>query len=481
MKCVLNRRVTLGVFAFLLSVVWCHPYDAQEQSARPNVLIIVGDDCSFNDLPLYGGQNASTPNIDRLAEQGMTFNRAYMSIAMCMPCRTELYTGLYPARNGVCWNHSAARPGTRSIVHRLGDLGYRVGITGKTHVKPKETFPFEYIQSVQPGAIRKTANFDKPENLTAFMARDKDQPFCLVVALVVPHTPWTVGNPDRFNQVALKLPPYMVDTPTTRSDFANYLAEVEVLDQHVGIALDALKKSGQADNTLVLFTSEQGGQWPGGKWTNYDLGLHTALVARWPGKVEPGSRTDALVQYADVLPTLIEAAGGKADAKAFDGTSFLPVLRGDSDKHRDYAYSMHNNVPEGPPYPIRGVVDGRYHYLRNLAPDTDYLEVHLMKQKYWHAYWPSWEREAQANNAHAQRMVRRYTRRPAEELYDLKNDPHEMNNLADDPDHAAIKARLSAELDRWIKDQNDPGAAIDTKEQLEAGKRGEHFPFTHPD
>ena len=110
---------------------------------KPNILLIIADDATYRDLSLYGGQNVSTPNIDHLARDGVVFNNAFLSMSMCNPCRTELYTGLYPARNGSCWNHSAARVGTKSIVHYLGDLGYRVGLCGKKHVNPEEIFPFE--------------------------------------------------------------------------------------------------------------------------------------------------------------------------------------------------------------------------------------------------------------------------------------------------------------------------------------------------
>ena len=111
----------------------------------PNVLIIMADDCTHNDLPLYGGLNAKTPNIDKLAKRGLTFERAYLSEAMCQPCRAELYTGRYPMSNGCAWNHSASHPETTSIPHHLEKRGYRVGIAGKVHVKPDQAFPFEKV------------------------------------------------------------------------------------------------------------------------------------------------------------------------------------------------------------------------------------------------------------------------------------------------------------------------------------------------
>ena len=442
---------------------------AAATASRPNVLIIIGDDATFSDLPLYGGTNVKTPHIDGLARQGLTFNNAYLAEAMCQPCRSELYTGLYPMRNGCCWNHSGSRPGTRSLPHYLGDLGYRVGLAGKIHVTPRSCYPFEMVEGAERGCVSQTAKLD-PAPIGAFMARDARQPFCLTVALVVPHCPWTVGDASHFKAKQLDLPPYLADTQATREDVTKYLAEIEVLDQQVGILLKTLADAGQADRTLVLFTSEQGSQLPACKWTNYDQGVHTAMVARWPGRITPGRRTDAMIQYADVTPTLIEAAGGDPAKGNFDGTSFLPVLLGTTSEHRRYAYHMHNNVPEGPPYPIRSVRDTRYHYIRNLKPENLYIEKHVMGQFQWHDYWPSWM-FASTDSEHTYQMLERYMRRPAEQLFDTQTDPHELKNRADDPALAEVKQRLSAELDRWMKDQGDPGADLDTFAALTARRK----------
>ncbi|HSG68980.1 MAG TPA: sulfatase, partial [Planctomycetaceae bacterium] len=276
----------------------------------PNVLIVMADDCTYNDLPLYGGQNAKTPHIDRLAAQGLTFNRAYLSEAMCQPCRAELFTGKYPMRNGCAWNHSASHPETTSIPQHLGKLGYRVGLAGKVHVKPDRAFPFESVEGFEPNCVSNPTRPHELEGVREFMTRDRRQPFCLVVALVEPHVPWVMGDASQYPPQNIKLPPNIADTPRTRQDFGRYLAEITYMDSQVGELLQTLNESGQSDDTLVLFSSEQGSQFPGCKWTNWDTGLHTALVARWPGVVPEGQRTDALVQYADVLPTLIELAGG---------------------------------------------------------------------------------------------------------------------------------------------------------------------------
>ncbi len=465
--------MTRIILSLIITLVLGFDPEAKENTKQPpNILIIIADDCTYSDLPLYGGVNVKTPEIDKLASQGMTFNKAYVSMSMCVPCRAELYTGMYPVTNGVCWNHSIARTGLKSIVHYLGEKGYRTGIAGKVHARPKEVFPFEMVDGVERNCVSETANYDA-EKLREFIVQDKKQPFCLVTALVVPHTPWTVGDPSHFNPGELKIPPYLADTKDTRREFANYLAEIEVLDQQVGATLNLLKQEGIEDNTIVIFTSEQGAQFPGCKWTNWDAGVHTGFIVRWSGKVKAGSQTNALIQYADVLPTLLDAVGGKSNDN-FDGSSFLPVLKGKKNIHRDFAYFMHNNVPEGPGYPIRSVADGEYHYIRNLTPDKLYIEKHLMGRMALNQYWPSWIFES-TNNPKTLELVTRYMKRPSEELYNIKNDPNELENLIESPEMQSIKIKLSGELDKWMEQQGDPGAEIDSFKELNKARKGNHF------
>lgn len=464
----------LSQFALLLgSLLLC---TSSVHAAKPNVLIIMADDCTFNDLPNYGGQNARTPNLDRLAREGVTFNRAFLAEAMCQPCRAELYSGLYPMRNGCAWNHSSSHRDIKSMPQHLGAAGYRVGLAGKVHVLPRKAFPFENVGGFDKNCVRDPTMEHQIDPAAEFMTRSED-PFCLVVALVEPHVPWVMGDASAYPPQSLKLPPNIADTPETRRAFGAYLAEITYMDSQVGELLGTLDASGKADNTLVLFTSEQGSQFPGNKWTNYNTGVHTALIARMPGVTEPGRRTDALVQYADVMPTLMELAGVPYDADTFDGTSFAAVIRGQADQHREYVYGVHNNVPEGPPYPIRSISDGRYHYVRNLQNQNLYIEKHLMgvqgDGKLNNKYWQTWVFDSFANEQ-ALRLIHRYQLRPAVELFDLENDPYEMNNLAGTADLAAIESKLSIELDRWLSEQADPGIEQDTRQTHQAAKRGEH-------
>ena len=459
------------------------------KQGNPNVLIIIGDDCTYNDLPIYGGKNIHTPNIDQLAGEGMTFNRAFVSMSMCAPCRAELYTGLYPVSNGVCWNYVPARSGTKSIVHHLGNLGYRVGIAGKIHASPRSVFPFEEVVGLERDCVSETAEFDEA-GMAEFITRDTKQPFCLIVALVVPHIPWTAGDASHLIPEQIELPVNFADTkgfpearhftqtPGMREDFARYLAEIELMDKQVGRTLKMLDESGGSPGTLVIFTSEQGSQFPGNKYTNWNTGVHTGLIVRWPGRVKAGVRTDALIQYADVLPTLIELAGADPLDYNFSGSSFLPVLLGRTKKHREFAYAMHNNVPEGSPYPIRSVTDGTYHYIRNLAPERLYIEKHIMSgQLPTSTYWSTWMWDAgnETENQHAYQMVCRYMKRPGEELYRMEDDPYEFRNLAEDKTYERIKVRLSDELDHWLMQERDPGKSLDSPEEVEAAFAGKHF------
>jgi len=470
-----THRFCIGWFTLTTSLL----VGTVQSDQPPNFLVILADDCTHSDLPIYGGQNARTPNLDAFARQSLVFQRAYVSEAMCQPCRSELYSGQHPVRNGAAWNHSGSRPQTTSLPHHLKPLGYRVGLAGKTHIRPAPAFPFESVAGFDANCVRNPTRQHSTNSIRAFMTRDRQQPFCLVVALVEPHVPWVMGDASQYPEAQLKLPPYLADTQVTRNAFSRYLAEITYMDRQVGEILEVLAATQQADRTVVLFSSEQGAQFPGCKWTNWDCGLHTALVVRWPGKIPAGKRTDAIVQYADIAPTLVELAGGNVADHPYDGTSFAKTLTAPERSHRRFAYGVHNNVPEGPAYPIRTVTNGTYRYIRNLLPEEIYIEKHLMGMKgdgqLNNPYWATWmfhsERDPQT-----EKLVKRYMKRPPEALYHTASDPYELKNLVDDPNHAAVLAELRRELDRWMQDQGDPGAAMDRKQVLEAARKGKH-PF----
>lgn len=459
---------------------------ADDQQGGPNIMLIIADDMMWRDCEPYGNREVKTPHLARLAAEGMRFDACFTSTAMCAPTRQQLYTGIFPVRNGAYPNHSKVYPGTRSIAHHLTSLGYRVGLIGKRHFGPPESFPFENLASGKNGASDVAA-------IAKFVNQSREQPYCLIVASNEPHSPWNRGPQDAYKADELTVPPYLVDTAETRDALVKYYAEITYLDGQVGDCLRVVDRSGTADNTIVLFTSEQGSSFPfGGKWTCYDTGLKTACIVRWPEKVKAGSRTDAMVQYADILPTLIEAAGGDpatidtgcpgaaGGSRGFDGRSFLNVLLGQSQSHRDHVYGVHTTrgiINGSECYPVRSVRSQRYKFIRNLNSDEPFSNIVTRGD----AIFSSWERAGGKSAARA----KAYRNRPAEELYDMVNDPWELNNLADDlaedADLQAVKAELARELEQWMSQQGDFGNATELKSHQRQGRNQQRPPKSKSD
>jgi len=433
---------------------------------RPNILLIIADDLTCHDCEPYGNRQVRTPNLARLAREGMCFDGMFTATAMCAPTRQQLYTGMFPVRNGGFPNHSRVYEGVRSIPHHFLRLGYRAGLMGKQHFGPPESFPFETIGKT--GADPDPANLDPLRN---FLIRDRNQPFFAVMASHQPHVPWNQGDPSVYPPDSLKPPPYLVNCPATRQALRLYYAEVTYFDRQVGAALRVLDDSGMADNTIVIVTSEQGTQVPFAKWTCYDAGLKTAFIVRWPGRVKAGSRNRALTQYVDVLPTLLDAAGadwggistGRPDAhgnRGFDGASFLPVLLGKSATHGEYVYGVHTTrgiINGSPNYPIRSVRSARYKYIRNLNSDAAFSCVLTRGE----GLLQTWARVDPA----AARRAASYVHRPAEELYEVEADPYELVNLAGESRLKDVQAQLKQRLEVWMTQQGDRGT--DTELQAE--------------
>lgn len=424
---------------------------------KKNVLMIIADDLASNELGCYGGTNVKTPNIDKLAKEGIQFNRMYASCAMSSPIRASIYTGLYPVRHGVYRNHGNTYPTVKSVTSYLEAMGYRVGLTGKTDVRPKSVYGFEIVEGFETNCVSANNRYTT-DGIQKFINSKGDEPFCLFVCSTNPHVPWTGGDPSRIDPSKLKLPPIFVDNEETRKAFSKYLAEVEILDRQVGDVVKVLNESGKYDETTIIFCGEQGPQFPGGKWTCWDYGQRSAFIVKPAGKELSSRQTDALVQYEDLLPTLIDYLGGKIP-EGLDGQSFLSVLEGKTDNFREWAYGIHNNVPEGTPYPIRSIRNSRYHLIVNLEPGSVYYEKHLMgldKENYWR----SWVADAR-KGLDKKGLVLRYMIRPDVEFYDTQSDPWEMHNLATEKEYQPLIKEMREKLSQWMEQQGDKGKALD--------------------
>lgn len=450
----------LNLVLLFVSVALCTSFSHIEgplSKNKPNIVIIMADDLDSRQLSCYGGQNMRTHHIDALAAEGMKFNAMIASEAMCIPTRASLFTGLYPARHGAYQNHKKVNPDLKSVVHYLNALGYRVGLTGKNHVtSPKSIFPFDIIDGLEPNCVSPTDNYHL-DSVRSYIS--KKDPYCLFVMSNNPHAPWTVGDPNEFKEDKLILPPHWVDTKLIRSQFCKYLAEVRRLDDQVGDVMKLLKETGQDKNTIVIFLGEQGAQFPGAKWNLFDAGQKSSMIVRWPESVKAGTQTEAIVQYEDVTPTLIDILGGKSRSD-LDGRSFKEVLLGKKSEHRDVAFGIHNNFPEGPPYPIRSIRDNQYKLILNLTPDSAYYIKYMMNNNNKGLAWTTWMKKAETDKE-AKKLTERIYKRPAVEFYDLKKDPYELANLASDKQYKSLIERYSSQLKTWMNRQGDQGAALD--------------------
>jgi uncharacterized sulfatase len=427
----------------------------------PNFLILLADDCTKSDLGLYGGQ-AATPNLARLAGEGLRFTHCFQAAPMCSPTRHALYTGLYPVKSGAYPNSAVAHEWVRSIAHYLQAAGYITHLSGKLHVGPPSVYPFETSSPRVPD----------PAALEGVLARSQTEgrPFLFIAASREPHSPWTQGDPSAYPPATLELPPVWVDTPETRAAYSSYLAEITYFDAQVGEFLVRLERAGRSGDTLVLVLSEQGSRMPFAKWTCYDAGLASACLVRWPGRIAPGTVSEALIEYVDVVPTLLEAAG-LARPPILDGRSFLAVLTGAATTHKSHVFALQTSrgIEHGPEhFAIRAVRDARYLYIWNLTP-----EVAFESEATQGPLFRSWERRAESGDERAKRQVEAYRHRPSEELYDCQADPWNQVNLAGDESLATLRTELRARLEAWMTAQGDEGQATELRalERVERKKR----------
>jgi len=415
----------------------------------------MSDDCSYYDLGCYGNAVSKTPNIDQFASEGIRFTKAYQAVPMSSPTRHNLYTGLWPVKTGAYPNHTFAKEGTKSIIHHLKPAGYKVALIGKSHVNPESVFPWDLYVPLEPGD---EINFTAVDSFIK-ACRSADQPFCLFVMSKQPHTPWNKGNPDLFSPEEIQVPPLYVDIPETRNDLCRYLAEINYMDREFGTLLYCLDKNQIKDNSVVVYLSEQGNSHPFAKWTCYDVGVHSACIVRWPKIIRPNSVSDAIVEYVDIVPTFLEMAEAKPQGE-LDGKSFVPVLKGEQDTHKEYTFSLQTTrgIYHGSEYyGIRSVADKRYRYIVNLTPEATFKNTEVIKP-----FFKKWK-EAGENDERARWITNRYQKRPAIELYDVENDRYCLNNLAEVAEYKTVIDRMDKVLHQWMDYCGDLGQATEMK------------------
>ncbi|RJG27486.1 sulfatase family protein [Massilia cavernae] len=446
----MTRARTLRLILFAAACVSASlPAIATAQERKPNIVIFLADDLGYQDTGPYGDKTVRTPNLDRLAKEGVAFDQAFVASPACAPSRAALLTGLMPARTGAEANPSEPRSWVRKLPSYLQEQGYEVVAFGKvSHYQQTAQYGFDHFEH---------DTFHDPEGIPSSIrwlkARNSSKPLAIFVGSNWPHVPWPATT-EGYDPSAVKLPALAVDTPITRTARAQYDAAVTRMDSELGSVLDTVDRT-LGKNTIVLFSSDHGAQWPFAKWNLYDAGIRVPMIVRWAGTVRPGMRTDAMVSWIDILPTLVDMAGGKPPVD-IDGKSFAPLLRGTAPGHRDAIFTTHDNDQYVNVYPMRSVRTGRWKYIRNLHPDyvyTTHIDQFVQRPGRGN-FFPSW-REAAMRDPAAKKIVARYYHRPAEELYDLKADPDERVNLAGDKKYSATLEDLRTRLEAWRNDQGD--------------------------
>lgn len=477
-------KLTLALVATLVVAPLSLLHAASSPAPRPNVLIFLTDDESWLERSAYGWSKLPTPNFDRVAHQGALFTHGYTSAPSCAPSRASLLTGrnFWELEEGAFIQ--AWLPSKFAVLPDLMRAGgYHTGYTGKGY-GPALQAPSGRAQNPAGNVWNKIkltpaeegiGPFDYPANFEAFLKeKPADKPFFFWAGVMEPHTPCDPGNAEKLKSKYgigledIKVPDFLPDTPGVRRNRANMLYEVCRLDEFLGSILRTLETRGELENTLIIVTSDNGTQVLRSKANVYDWGLRVPLAIMWPARVKAGRRVDDFVNFADLAPTILEAAGLAVPAE-MSGRSALDVLLSDKSGRVNPARSFttgglewHGELsPQN--WAGRMIRDERYQYIVNYstAPRRE-LQPSLRL--------PDSAYEKTAQTAGEESLVVKHpdhpkvlpfvrllvAARPAEELYDCLADPFELNNLADSPGHADVKARLKAQLEAYQRQTKDP-------------------------
>ncbi len=410
---------------------------------RPNFVIFIADDMAWEDCGVYGNDKIRTPNIDQIAKQGLRFDRAYLTCSSCSPSRCSIMTGRYPHSTGAGELHLPL-PGDQTMFTKpLKDSGYWTAAVGKWHLGEAVADQVDYRKGATPHQMG-------DQWVQAVRSRPKDKPFFLWAAHSDPHRGYKAGAVDPpHSRDDVVVPPFFPDTPEVRDDLALYYDEISRFDQHIGMVLAELDRQGVAENTLVLVISDNGRPFPHCKTRVHVPGVRTPFVVRWPQKIRAGGVTNQVVSTVDIAPTLLELAGLQP-LTSFQGISLAKVLVDPQETTRKHAFAEHNwhdyQAFE------RAVHGQKYCYVRNWLPDTPGTPPADAVRSPTYAVMQELHRQGKLAAQHQGCFE---TPRPTEFLYDVESDPHCIENLAADPNHAAALKKMQQALAKWQKETGD--------------------------
>ena len=455
-----------GILEFLFVVLLLAGVEAAGE--RPNILFLTVDDMSADSVGAFGCRLAdTTPNIDRLADEGLRFNYAHVVVGNCMPSRNVMLSGRYPHNNRVEGFYPVKDKDYPVLCDLMKEAGYFTAIRGKvSHSTPYHPYEWDLVldtqdgKRVQPKDVKSYYHSTK-EGIAA--AKETGKPFCLLVNVSDPHKPfYATGKkgekihdphvPSRiFTADEVPVPGFLFDHPDVRIELAQYYSTVRRADDCVGETLKALEESGEADNTVVMFLSDHGMPLPFAKTAVWHHSTHTPLIVRWPGLVKAGAiDRKHMVSAVDLLPTLLDVVGSKHPA-GIDGQSFAALLHGKKQGGRDHVIKEYNENSGAGRHPMRSVQGRRYCYIYN--PWSNGERVFKTATTGTMSY-RAMKAVAEENTEIAERLDL-FDHRVPEEFYDVEKDPDCLHNLVRDASHRAELVRHRKILENWMLETGD--------------------------
>ncbi|WP_339900245.1 sulfatase [Paraglaciecola polaris] len=487
MRCI--RTVTLGAMTVALCTANFAVQSAQDTSkmdSRPNIVMIVADDHGLDAIGAYGNQVVQTPNIDALAKDGSRFENAFATVSSCSPSRSVILTGQQNHTNGMYGlehkqHHFRSFDDVKSLPVMLGENGYRTGRIGKYHLGPEDVYKFDQVLS--KGAANDMQSIARSPvemaDKSAGFIGESQQPFFLYFASDDPHRghpfetypqPNTFGNRQQgypgitevvYQPEDVLVPPYLPDTPAARKELAQYYQSISRLDQGIGKLVQVLKAQGKYQNTLILYLSDNGIAFPGAKTTLYDAGIHLPLIVKAPGVIQPseGCAQDAqlctsheqMVSWVDLTPTILDYANVSRSGTEIQGKSFKPVIESDQKSGWDQVFASHTMHEVMMYYPMRMVRTKDYKLIWNIANGLSYPFAADLQQS---LIWQDVLRRGITQ--YAGRQIEDFLHRPEFELFDMKNDPQELHNLAYLAQFHELRAQLTLQLKTFEQNTDDP-------------------------
>lgn len=435
-----------------------------------NILLITADDLGYEAMDFLGGKIPDvTPNLSRLAKQSLSFELGHVTVAICAPSRSVIGSGRYGHNSG-CIGFNKLPKKIPTLFGTFQKNGYLTGILGKvSHSTCDTTFKWDFAQDYgELGSGRSPTKYH--DYCVEFFARCKkeNKPFYFMVNSHDPHRPFHdpakplkgAEEPTRrFKPREMVIPAYLTDLPETRREYAQYFNSIRRLDDTVGRVLEALDASGFADNTLVVFITDNGSAFPFAKANAYLASTHTPMLMRLPGVTKAGQvdRTH-FVSTVDFFPTFMEVAGIKAP-KALDGRSILPLLKGGKHSGREFVFTQIDYTIGGPAKPMRCIQDQRFGYIFNAFSDGVFNYRNNNEGQTFKAMI-----KAGKTDPAIQARVDMFRHRVPQEFYDLQKDPECVHNLFNDSEYKDEIAAYQKRLRKWMVETGDHNiAAFDAR------------------